>query len=132
MLVVVDTNVLVSGVFWGGTPYRLLEHWMSGEIGVAVTRSVLDEYVRVLRELSDREPELARQWIDFIAADALVVEAAVEIEMCRDPEDNKFLICAVSADADYVVSGDSDLLTLREVEGIPIVTARGLLQKLRE
>jgi putative PIN family toxin of toxin-antitoxin system len=130
VLIVVDTNLIVSGVFWGGNPYRLLEHWVADSFQVVVTGPVLDEYVRVLRDLSDGQPDLARDWIDFITNTAHIVEPTVSVKLCRDPADDKFLICALSAGADFLVSGDADLLSIRDIHGIPIVTAREFLEKL--
>jgi putative PIN family toxin of toxin-antitoxin system len=132
VLVVVDTNLIVSGVFWGGNPYKLLEHWVAESFQVAVTGPVLDEYVRVLRDLSDTQPDLARDWIDFITTSAHFVEPTLSVKLCRDPADDKFLACALSAGADFLVSGDADLLTMRDIHGIPIVTVRDFLEKLPE
>lgn len=94
MKVVLDTNVLLSGIFFGGTPGRILEEWQNGRFEVLVSRAILDEAVPL------REP------------------------VCRDPSDDKFLACARAAAADVIVSGDSDLLALGRWEGIAILSPR--------
>ena len=63
---------------------------------------------------------------------ATLVRSDVAIRMSRDPTDDKFLECAVSGEANYVVSADADLLSLREVRGIPILDIPTFWQRLSE
>ena len=63
---------------------------------------------------------------------AVLVQPDVTIRMSRDPTDDKFLECAVSGGADYVVSADADLLSIHEVRGIPILDAPTFWRRLSE
>ncbi|MFP4624385.1 MAG: putative toxin-antitoxin system toxin component, PIN family [Gemmatimonadota bacterium] len=126
MKVVLDTNVLLSGIFFGGTPGRILEEWQNGRFEVLVSRAILDEYVvaseKVARRYSgdDALPilsHLATRW-------RLVHAVPLREPVCRDPSDDKFLACARAAAADVIVSGDSDLLALGRWEGIAILSPR--------
>jgi len=68
--------------------------------------------------------------IELVRRRSKRVPPAVVMTQSRDPDDNKFLDCAVAGSADYIVSGDADLLSLREVQGIPIVDAPTFWQAL--
>ena len=58
MKIVLDTNVLVSGIFWGGIPFRILEHWISDDIEIIATPDILNEYVRVISFVGKKQAEL--------------------------------------------------------------------------
>jgi len=85
----------------------------------------------VLRKLRVT-PREARAVLVRIRRRATLVRPDVTIRMSRDPTDDKFLECAVSGGADYVVSADADLLSLREVRGIPILDIPTFWQRLSE
>lgn len=130
MKIVLDTNILISGIFWRGVPNRILQYWESEYYEIAVSPEILNEYVRVIAEIGKNKSELVKKWIDYISIKSYVVEIVTPLKLSRDPDDNKFLECAVSADADYVVSGDDDLLILKKVEGIPIIKASSFIRIL--
>jgi uncharacterized protein len=83
----------------------------------------------VLRKLRVTSRE-TRAMVLRIRRRAVLVRSDVVIRMSRDPTDDKFLECAVAGSADYIVSGDADLLSLHEVQGIPIVDAPTFWQAL--
>ena len=58
MKVVLDTNVFVSGVFFGGQPHKILEAWRDGKIQLLLSPAILEEYQRVMRELAVQFPEI--------------------------------------------------------------------------
>jgi uncharacterized protein len=126
---VVDTNVLVSGIFWAGKPGRILQHWKDGRFFLLATTDILDEYIRVISGIGVKQPDLASDWTDFISKNVLIVLKTTSLNICRDPNDNKFLECAVSAKADCIVSGDDDLLSIRRVQGTPILKASTFLSR---
>ena len=70
---------------------------------------------------SAKRPDLAERWVGFVAENSTIIEVVPHFEICRDPDDNKYLDCAVEGKAKCVVSGDKDLLTLECVRDIPIV-----------
>ena len=61
---------------------------------------------------------------------ALVVPGTTKVNICRDPMDNMVLSCAIEAESEFVVSGDEDLLVLKEYKGIPIKTPRDFIQEV--
>lgn len=130
MRIVVDANVLVSGAFWSGLPSRVLSLWAHDRVDVLVSESILAEYERVLEEIGRKakSPELALQWVQFVGQHGTLIDVRSPVCYCRDPNDDKYLACAADGDADYIVSGDRDLLDLKQFIGIPIVTPRRFLE----
>src|SRR5687768_16948239 len=119
MRVVIDTNVLVSGIFWKGSPSKVLEKWAKDEIQVVTTLEILREYQETLEEL-DHSPDknLARHWLLFVAQNSTIISPKTTVKICRDPDDDKVLNCALSAGAKYIISGDKDLLSLEKFQSI--------------
>lgn len=126
MRIVLDTNVLVSGVFFGGIPGRILQAWRDGKIQIVLSPEILDEYREVLDELAASHPGIdVRRFLDLVIVHGdLVVGASLSEEVCDDPEDDKFLACAVSTAADCVVSGDKHLLKVSGYRGIVVLKPR--------
>lgn len=133
MRVVVDTNVVMSGVFFGGLPGRILTAWSAGQFALILSPAILDEYRRVGKELSRRYPESAAAFdpvLTLLLMHAVIVDAPpLEDPVSDDPDDDKFLAAAVSARADAVVSGDRDLLGVSGWRGIPVLTPRAFAER---
>jgi hypothetical protein len=64
--VVVDTNILVSGIFWGGKPGIILGHWRFGNLEMLATVDILEEYLRVIAKIGKHDPELVEHWTRFL------------------------------------------------------------------
>lgn len=136
MRIVADTNVVLSGLFYGGKPGELLDAAARGEIELYTSPELLDE----LRELLDRPKFTERLKLNGMTADELLADyegvvRQVESEplapaVSRDPDDDWVLATAVAAQADLIVSGDKDLLTLKQYEGIPIISANQAVQQI--
>lgn len=126
MKVVLDTNVFISGVFFTGPPYRILEAWRDARIQVIVSPDILEEYQRVGETLASQFQEIDLQPIlDFLTLNAEVVSSERLAEpVCRDPDDDKFLACALTSGAKYVISGDKDLLRASGYKGLVVVSPR--------
>lgn len=122
MRIVLDTNVLVSGVFWRGKPFGILRAWAQSRLTVVGSPEILWEYERVLLEVAKHKvtADMAH-WLIFLQNRIELIQPVREVKLCRDPMDDMFLSCAVAGHAAYIVSGDNDLLALRTVEGIPIL-----------
>ena len=122
--VVLDTNVLVSGLAYPGSiPGRILGAWRQGGVDVVLSRYILDEMVRVLPRLSriTLSSSEIRDLADSFMFMAEMVEPAAELEeKLRDNSDQQVLGTLRAAKADYLVTGDKDLLALAEL--YPIVT----------
>ena len=125
MKIVVDTNVLISGVFFGGLPGRILSAIVRRRITACATAEIIDEYEEIAQEMISRRKGYLSNAILAPLIEAMeVIEPVTRVKACRDPDDDKFLGCAKDARALYIVSGDKDLLVLSEFEGIQIVTAK--------
>lgn len=116
---------------------RVYEAWRAGQFVLLVSEPILAEVdaVTARPELWRKlrvTPREARAVPLRLRRHAVLVRPAITIRMSRDPTDDKFLECAVAGEADYVVSADADLLSLREVRGIPIVDVPTFWQRLAE
>ena len=125
MRVVVDTNVFVSAVFFGGVPGRILEAWRDGSVSLVVSPTILDEYRRVGRELATDHKDIdLGPLLGLLAAEALMVEPPdLAAPVCTDPAD-KFLACALAGRARLVVSGDKALRAVSGWRGIDVLSPR--------
>jgi len=125
MKIVIDTNVVISGVFFGGWPRKILSAVLNEKVLACVNEAIIDEYNAVVEEmLARKQGRLDIAVLTPLLCRMEIVEGGSHIEICRDPDDNKFLECAKDAKAVSIVSGDQDLLTLKEYEKIKIMTAK--------
>jgi len=126
--VVPDTNVFVSALLWTGNPHRLLVLAEAGDLTLVTTPAIMEELGEVLgrRKFRLRIATLQTSVAELMEALLSVVEVipdlAIEPVIKRDPDDDKILACAVAAQAEWLVSGDDHLLSLKRYKGIPIVT----------
>jgi putative PIN family toxin of toxin-antitoxin system len=127
--VVLDTNVFISGVFFTGPPYRILEAWRDARIQIVVSPDILEEYQRVGKTLASRFQGIELQPIlDLLILNAEIVPSGRLAEpVCRDPDDDKFLACARNSGAKYVISGDKDLLGVSGYKGVVVVSPRAFV-----
>ncbi len=131
---VLDTNVLISGLLFRGPPSRLVSAWQAARFHPVLSPGVLDEYVRVLAypkfRLSPSEIRsvLEDELLPFVET---VQVKTVRKGLTRDPDDAKFIDCALDGAVPWLVSGDADLLDLRRVESVQIVSVTTFLEQLR-
>ncbi len=130
MRVVADTNVVVSGLLWHGNERRLLDAARDGFVELFTSKELLAELEDVLGR-SKFAPRLIKHGltvqflVDEYAAFATLIQAASLAEqVSRDPDDDAVLACAVAAEAEFIVTGDDDLLVLVEYHGIEIVRTK--------
>ena len=129
MRIVIDTNVLISGVFFGGFPRRVLSAVVRRQITACATAEIINEYEEIVQEMIDRrQGRLNSTILTPLIRVMEIVEPTESVNVCRDPEDDKFLECARDSGALYIVSGDKDLLVLSEYEEIQIVTAKAFCE----
>ncbi len=126
MKIVLDTNVLVSGIFFSGPPSEILRAWSKGKVRLVVTREIFDEYWRVAAELRAGFPDVdVTRLLELILVGAeICAPAKLPDRICADPDDDKFFACAIASGADVVVSGDRHLLKVSGYRGIPVMTPR--------
>ncbi len=124
MRIVIDTNVVISGVFFGGLPRKIIEAAVYHRLEACATAEISEEYRRIVEEMIRRKQGKLRQDVFSVFIESLrFVEAVSKVEVCRDPDDDKFFGCAKDAGALYIVSGDKDLLNVGNFEGITVMTA---------
>lgn len=137
MKVVLDTNVLISALFWSGPPNEILKCAEDGDIALAASIPMLEELSGVLSR-EKFKPLLERAGVSVESIQERVAtlvalyphNAKISI-ISEDPSDDMFLACAFAAQAPFIVSGDRHLLRLKEWQGIRIVTPKQFLQKMR-
>ena len=128
MRIVLDTNVVISRVFFGGVPGRILSAWSAGEFELVLSPPILEEYRRVGLELGRRYPDVNAAFeplLTLIAMNALVIDAPrLTDPVSDDPDDDMFLAAALASQAQLVVSGDQHLLRVSGWRGIEVVCPR--------
>jgi hypothetical protein len=136
MILVLDTNVVVSALIWGGNPGRLIRLATDGEFDLATSPALLAELREVLARphlasrLESQRSSVDQSLIFYgmlaVQVSPLGMPAVVEL----DPDDDAVLACALAAGAGMIVSGDRHLLDLREYQGIPIVPPSSALERI--
>lgn len=126
MRVVVDTNVLVSGIFFAGTPGRILDASIDGQFELVASPEILEEYLRVVERLERQFPLLdARPILDLVVRGCHLVDPTpIDPSACDDPDDLKFLACALAGSSPCIISGDRALLRASGYSGIEVMTPR--------
>ena len=129
--VVMDTNVFVSGVFFSGPPYQILKAWQSGDFELVVSQDILDEYRRVGEILTEERPNIdLNPILNFVIEHAKVYKPAkLKGPVCEDPDDDKFLACALASGSRVIVSGDKHLLKVSGYEGIEVLKPREFVDR---
>lgn len=124
MKIVLDTNVFMSAVFFGGIPGKILGAWKTGRVRLVISPAILDEYRRVLAELELRfDVGDGGRILDTLAVHAEVVpDTVLPANVCTDPDDDKFLACALVGKASIICSGDKALLKTSGYEGIVVLS----------
>lgn len=131
MKVVLYTNVLISGIFFGGLPRAVLDRWAEERFQLQVSPLILDEYVRTCERLSESHPGLDFQPIlaSIIGHGKLVPDFTSSVSITADPDDDKFMLCARDAGA-IIVSGDQHLLDASGWEGVRVMKPHDFLKYL--
>lgn len=132
MRVILDTNVLVSGIFWSGPPFKILELWRDRKVRLITSPEIIVEYQRVAMELAEKfqtvsiEPLLSL----IVASSEIYIPPDLPSQVCKDPDDDKFIACAIASGADFIVSGDKNLLAASGYKGVNIIKPTAFLKSL--
>ncbi len=124
MKVVLDTNVFVSS-FFGGKPRSIIDLWKTGGITLCLSKPIIREYTEVLQRLGLQDEKELDELLSLFAHGFHLVFAAKtpELQVVEDdPDDNKFIECAVALKADVIVSGDKAVRAIGDYMGIRIVS----------
>lgn len=129
---VLDTNIFVSALLGKGPPAKLYEAFRNGEFELVCSKPLVAELADVLlRPELDIPPDDVKTAFRLLRQHAVFVRPKHRLSVCRDPEDNRFLESALSGAADFLVTGDRDLLALNPFRGIRIVSPSAFLTHLR-
>jgi uncharacterized protein len=129
--VVLDTNVFASVVFFDGPPAQILEAWHVGIIQFVVSPEILDEYRRVAEILAEDYPIIdLKAMLDYVVQN---VETCSPLPLpepvCDDPDDDKFLACAMTSGCNIIVSGDKHLLRVSGYQKIQVLKPRDFVEE---
>jgi len=129
MRIVVDTNVIVSALVFGGLPRRIFELVEGGYCELFYAAEIQEETRRVLRDKFGWDEDRLDRYLRTLWSLGKRVVLRHRVNAVReDPDDNRILECALAADADVIVSGDRHLLKIGAYEGITILTPRDFLK----
>ncbi|MHB1665507.1 MAG: putative toxin-antitoxin system toxin component, PIN family [bacterium] len=129
MRIVIDTNILISGIFFQGKERNVLELWFNGKFDVICTEEIFEEYSEVIMRFTKKSSGNKHdESIGIIAKNCIFIKNVYNKKYSRDPDDDKFINCAMSGEAPYIVSGDKDLLVLKKIGDLEIITASNFLK----
>ena len=126
MIAVFDTNVLLAAIITEGICSKLLHRARAGEFSLASCPFIMKEIRRILsKKFRLAHDEIASAMEPINEAVFQIIEHNLRITgVCRDPDDDNIIACALAAKAAYLVTGDSDLLELKSYQGVKIVNPR--------
>jgi len=129
--IVLDTNVLMSGIFWSGPPSRILHAWHKNKLKFVISPEILEEYKRVGDILSKKYPSIdVNPIIDLITIGSELCAAnKLDIPVSKDPDDDKFIAVSLSSNCKIIVSGDRDLLEISGYQEIAVIKPAEFVNK---
>jgi len=130
MRVVIDTNIFVSS-FFGGNPRKIVDLWREGKITLCISKDILDEYIEVLQRIGLKDEIEIQDLLSLFAKgfNILFTTKTPKIRAVKDdPDDDKFIECAVALKAEIIVTGDKVLKAVGEYMGIKILTPQEFLK----
>jgi len=129
--VVIDTNVFVSS-FFGGIPRKIIDLWKNGKITLCLSQAIIEEYIDVLirlgidnSEINDLIKLFAENYFSIFTAKTPKISVVKD-----DPDDNKFIECAVALDCKIIISGDKHLRSLKKYIDIKILSPREFIDNV--
>jgi len=133
MRIVLDTNLIISGLLWMGLPHEIMLLAYQHRIQVIASEPLIEELKDVLsrdkiKKYLNRIQKTPDEMINSHLSHVVIIEpSSIPEGTVRDLKDDKIIACAVGGQADYIITGDNDLLILKEYQGIRIVTASEFL-----
>lgn len=134
MKVVIDTNIFVSS-FFGGNPRKIVDLWRKEKLTLCLSKDILDEYIEVLRRIGLEDEDELEELLSLFSKGFNIVFTTKTPKITlvdEDPDDDKFIECAVALKADVIITGDKALEAIKEHMKIKILTPVKFLQYLEE
>jgi uncharacterized protein len=124
MKVIIDTNILVSAVLKDRDPERVIQFIADNpQFEWVASQEILTEYKEVLSRRKFRLTEAVKSdWFSLLDVAVTIVEVAVYVDFPTDPKDAMFLACAIAADADLIITGDTDLFQAENLQNTAVIT----------
>ena len=129
-LVVVDTNVFVSAFIWGGRPKKVVERWLEGKFFLLLSPFLLNEITLVLQRFGFGKRDL-KEIKEILENNSLRFLPRRKVHQCRDKKDNQILDLCLAVKADFLVTGDKDLLIIKKFQQTKILTPKEFLAKIK-
>ncbi len=129
MRIVLDTNVFISGIFFSGPPSQILKAWKNSNLQIVLSREILEKYQSVAVSLADKFPTVdILPIIELVTIHGLFVDTKdFKASVCDDPDDDKFIECAIASNTKIIVSGDKHLLKVSGYQGITVFKPRNFV-----
>lgn len=130
---VLDTNVVISAIFFGGMPLKIVRAAFAKKFELVASRAVLREYREVAERLHARFPFVNyRRPLSILESKLIIVRpVALGKTVCRDPDDDAIIACALGGKAKVICSGDDDLLALNGFRGLEIMQPSDFCQRMK-
>ena len=129
---VLDTNVFISS-FFGGNPRKIIDLWKQDGIKLCLSQAIVEEYIEVLLRLGLKDKSEIKELLNLFSnrGNTIFTCATTPVSLIiEDPDDNKFVECAVALDAKYIISGDKHLLSKNKYLNIKIVSPSEFLNEV--
>lgn len=124
--------MIISGVFFSGPPYLILEAWRDGLIDLVVSLEILEEYRRVGKILQDQHNRIEIETFFSLLAlrSEIILAEPLSEQICEDSEDDKFISCALAGGCGIIISGDKLLRKVSGYKGVKVMTPREFLDEV--
>lgn len=130
MRVIIDTNVILSAIFFGGIPGRILEAYRDGKLTLVLSPEILEEYRATAARLAEKFDVEYVALLDWIAIHSEMEQSLpLSVPVCADPDDDKFIACALESNAKIICSGDRHLLDVNGYQEIEVLKPRTFADK---
>ncbi len=128
MSVVLDSNLWISAFIFRGRPLELVEMGLDRQVDIAVSQSIIDETLRVMKDKFHAKPIVLESALFIMTTSARMVEPVIQVKAVRD-DPNDVVSCAIAADAEAIITGDKDLLRMGSYEGIKMLRLGEFLRR---
>ncbi len=127
--VVLDTNIYISSLFWGGASYKIVQKAIEQQIIVFISKEILKEIEKVLIRDFNLEKQEIEDVLEAIILFTHIIEVNTKLDLVQeDPDDNKILECAFDSNSNYIVTQDKHLLKLGKFIDIKITSPENFLK----
>ena len=130
MRVLLDTNVMISAIFFGRIPSQIIEACYENRIKLVISPAILTEYREVAKQIARKHPNDCDTVLEWIVTNAkMIADTVLSDPVCADPDDDKFIAAALASGAKIICSGDKHLLDVDGYQGIEILKPKPFADK---